>query len=244
MKLSPWVAERVRDVAMWPLNLVRDFSGRVRRLGRALQGQRSRRRQLHTLACALFDLAGGPELAQAVMHLGMHTSRLTAAETAALVSVFGPQALRYQDIRIAQGGILNTVFRHNGGRAFATWHTIHLPTNGRQNLALLVHEVTHVFQYERVGSAYIGEALAAQRRQGMACYQYGGPAGLQSCLHSGERYQDFNREAQAQIAQDYFTRQATGKDVTAYETYIAELRAEPILPNCVQVPSSSSSPVQ
>ncbi len=225
MKLSLWVAERVRDVAMWPLNLLRDFPGRTRRLGRALRGQGSKRRQLHALACALFDLAGGPELAQAVMRLGTNTSRLTPAEIATLASVFGPRALRYQDIRIAQGGILNAVFRYNGGRAFATWHTIHLPADSRQNLALLVHEVTHVFQYERVGSAYIGEALAAQRRQGMACYQYGGPAGLQSCLHKGKRYRDFNREAQAQIAQDYFARRAMGKDTSAYETYVAELRA-------------------
>src|SRR5690606_26737292 len=133
-----------------------------------------------------------------------------------------------QDVRIAEGGILPLIFRLNGARAFCTWHTIHLPREGRhtrEDLSLLVHEATHVFQYERLGTAYIGEALHAQRRLGSGAYDYGGARGLQAAVSQGSGYGVFNREAQAQIAQDYYRHREAGRDVSLYEPFIAMLRA-------------------
>ena len=167
------------------------------------------------------------------MHLGMHTTPLTAVELTAVQPIFGPNNLRYQDVRIAQGGILNLVFRYNGGLAFATWHTIHLPRamervggkgNGRENLSLLVHELTNVFQYHHVGSRYLGEAiyyLVTTRRD---CYQYGGVPGLQLRWQQGKPFRQFNREQQAQIIQDYFVKIETKQDASAYLPYLAQLQ--------------------
>ncbi|HSM57298.1 MAG TPA: hypothetical protein VK879_14195 [Candidatus Sulfomarinibacteraceae bacterium] len=238
---TSWLKERWRDVAMWPLNLVRDTPVRLGRLLAVVAhgspfiplapGQAPTRGRLvhaHCLATCLFDLLGGPEIAQYVMHLFMNTSPLRQREIEAIASVLGPRAIRYKDVRIAEGGILSLIFRLNGERAFCTWHTIHLPQQGRhtrENLSLLVHEATHVFQYERLGSAYIGEALHAQRKMGRGAYDYGGARGLQAVLRQGGAYGVFNREAQAQIAQDYYRKRREGADVTLYKPFISMLRS-------------------
>lgn len=236
-----WVKERWRDLFLWPFNLVRDWPRRVQRLAMAGGARRGlisllpeqepgkgRAVRLHALLALLFDLVGGPEIAQYVMHLFVETTPLTADEQRTIVSVLGARAVRYEDVRIAEGGILSFIFRHNGGRAFCTWHTIHLPRTGahtRAEYSLLVHEATHVMQYERMGSGYIGEALYAQRRLGRGAYDYGGAEGLRRAAHESVPLSAFNREAQAQIAQDYFRRRKWGDDVAVYEPYVAALRA-------------------
>lgn len=257
-----WLKERLRDAWLWPLNLVRDFPARSGRLARTIfvgvtalgrlpffMGKAARagtlRRQLrhavrqtgiwlHLFLVQLFDLIGGPEICQFVMHLGLHTTPLTAAELTAVQSIFGPPNLRYQDVRIAQGGILHLIFRYNGGLAFATWYTIHLPVkreggtgtavSSRQNLPLLVHELTHVFQYHHVGSRYLGEAIYYLVTTSRNCYQYGGHANLRTCHQQGQRFCHFNREQQAQIIQDYFTQHRQNQDTSAYEPFLVQLR--------------------
>lgn len=240
-RATTWLKERWRDVLLWPVNLVRDLPRRVRRLGGAFAAHSAAVHLLpgrtsttalwirpHLLLVGVFDLVGGPEIAQYLMHLFMETSSLQPHERAAISSVLGPQAIRYEDVRIAEGGILPAVFRFNGGRAFCTWHTIHLQRHGRytrDDLGLLVHEATHIYQYEQRGTAYIGEALHAQHRLGRGAYDYGGPAGLEKARRLGSPYAAFNREAQAQIAQDYYMRREAGRDVSAYRPFIAQLRA-------------------
>ena len=113
-------------------------------------------------------------------------SPLTGAEISAVASVLGPFALRYQDIRVAQRGILRLVFKANGGRAFATFHTVNLPATGdhqRANVDILLHELVHVYQYERAGSRYFAEALLAQQEEG---YGYGGRGGLAAGVRPGQ----------------------------------------------------------
>lgn len=254
--VSTWFFERMRDLSMWPVNLVRDFPLRVRRLGRLLlNGARgaieflpgtvraARRDELgrwlrccggrlaawfHQLLMALFDLVGGPELAQFLTHWFTITTPLTREEIGMISSVLGPEALRYEDVRVAEGGLLDVVFRLNGNLAFATWHTVNLPRNGRhtrQNYPILIHELTHVYQYEQVGSRYLGEAAYMLIKTKRDCYNYGGRSGLVDACAVGLRYCDYNREQQAQITQDYFFLRQKGADVTAYEPFIAQARA-------------------
>ena len=238
---TTWLRERWRDAFLLPRNLLRDLPRRAQRLAQVrsmgscvinLSPQETpasgKAVRLHAALSSIFDLLGGPEIAQYIMHLFMGTTPLTADEQQAIASVLGPNAIRYQDVRIAQGGILPSIFRRNGGRAFCAWHTIHLPQEGsrsRADRSLLVHEATHVLQYERMGTPYIGEALLAQHRLGGAAYDYGGEQGLQQAVAAGIPYSAFNREAQAQIAQDYFRRREQGLDLTAYEPYVRALRA-------------------
>ena len=251
-----WVVERVRDGAMWPVNLLRDGrvrSGRLRRtlwagtvgLGRLFPdgGQAARegefgnwlRRQLerflfglHSLLAQLFDIVGGPEIGQFLMHLITYTSPLTAEEQALMREVLGVEAMRLGEVRVAEGGLMDWVFAHNGNLAFTTWRTVNFPRNGRHtraNQAVLVHELTHVYQYEKVGSCYLGEAIYMLIKTKRDCYNYGGPEGLRRDGAAGKRYREYNREQQAQIVQDYFWRGQMGQDVTAYEPFMMDMRA-------------------
>lgn len=236
-----WIRERWRDTFLWPRNLLRDLPQRLQRLVGGHTSNKpvipllpqeapfsGRRVRLHTHLAHLFDLVGGPEIVQYAMHLFMYTTPLSRVEQQAITSVLGFRAIRYEDVRVAEGGILPLVFRHNGGRAFCTWHTIHLSREGphrRENLSLLVHEATHVMQYERHGSRYLGEALFAQRRLGRGAYDYGGEEGLREASKAGMSLAVFNREAQAQIAQDYYRRSELGLDTGVYEPFVSAIRA-------------------
>ena len=239
LSLMLWLAAAARDALLWPLNLLRDLSVRVARLGQALGAihhppgeERPLRRRLasrmHRITVALFDLLGGPELAQFFMRRVVKTTPLQPEERAAVASVLGVDAIRYDQVRVAEEGVLRQVFKRNGNRAFCAWHTICLPPGKRQDLSLLVHEATHVFQYETIGTRYIFEALYEQWRQGPACYRYGGAPGLRAHAEHGHHYAIFNREAQAQIAQDFYRmveQRGLQEDAAAYRPFIEELRA-------------------
>jgi hypothetical protein len=187
---------------------------------------------LAALAVCALDVAGISELVEYVWRGLAHTSPLSTQERAAAASVMGDTAIHWDAVRVAEAGILTSIFRRNGGRAFALFHTVNLPAGprGRADLSIVVHELVHVRQYERHGSLYIVEALRAQANEG---YNYGGPDGLAREREQGRRYHHYNREQQAQIAQDYFIvcRAANaGSESTAaavracYEPYIKELR--------------------
>ncbi|MCB8944745.1 MAG: DUF4157 domain-containing protein [Ardenticatenaceae bacterium] len=228
---------------MWPVNLLRDGwvrNGRLRQtiwsgavaLGQLVRGDgRGQPGRLgwglHTFLAQLFDVVGGPEIGQFLMHLITHTTPLTAEEQAMMRAVLGEEAMRYGEVRVAEGGLMDWVFARNGNLAFTTWRTVNFPRNGRHtraNRAILVHELTHVYQYEKVGSRYLGEAIYMLIKTKRDCYAYGGAAGLQQDWQAGKRYKDYNREQQAQIVQDYFSRCERGEDVRAYEPFMVEVR--------------------
>jgi len=251
--LSGWLADRLLDIAMWAVNLVRELPMRAGRLSLALwQGVRglilaapgavraSRRGPglgawlrvapraagiwLIVLTFRLLDLAGIPEVWSFFLRATTRVSPLTGAEIGAAAAILGPTALRYADVRVAEGGILNLIFKRNEGRAFATFHTINLPTFGphrRANFGILLHELVHVYQYERTGGLYIAEAIYAQKTSG---YDYGSPEDLQLCLATGGCYRSFNREQQAQLVQDYYERLRDDRPVAVYEPFIEEMR--------------------
>lgn len=248
-----WLGERLGDAARWVVNLVRDLPQRLARLGRtildALQGVATfipdAIRALASgglrgfgdwlwerlkaggawalqLITRVFDTLGGPEIIEFLEHIFSKVSRLSGEEEAAAKSVMGPSAIRWNQVRIGEGGFLSIIFRFNEARAFTTWHTINLPPADRHNLAIIVHELTHVYQYEKVGSWYLPQAAHAQMTIG---YGYGGAAGLTRDRAAGKHYAGYNREQQAQIAQDYYTLKQGGGSTEAYEPFIAELRS-------------------
>jgi len=251
-----WIQERLRDLIAWPYRLLRDFSVRGARLLRSLclglDGARSfwpeavaaQRKQslhpwlrqkegrflfgVHRVLNELFDLVGGPEIGEFFFHLVTHTVPLTEAEIARATAVFGENGMHYGDIRLAQGGLLDLIFKYNGNLAFATWHTINLPKTGphtRESDTLLMHELAHIYQYEHVGSRYLGEAIYMLITTRRNCYDYGSVPGLQTAVASGKQYADYNREQQAMIVQDFYTRSIQGKDTAAYLPLLYQLRA-------------------
>lgn len=256
MAVLNWLGERVRYLIRWPVNLVRDLPIRIKRLMQtaviAIQGilffipelldavlHRETRQWaryklgrivewLHRLLAQLFDLFGGPELGQFFFQFFTMTTPLTAQEIALMSDIAGPRAIRYKEVRVAQGGILDIIFKLNGNLAFATWRTINIPKHGRhtrENQPLVIHELTHVYQYEQIGSRYLGEAIYMLIKTKRDCYDYGGRDGLEYACSARIQYCDYNREQQAMIAQDYCTLRQIGADVSAYQPYIDEMRA-------------------
>lgn len=179
----------------------------------------------------IIDVCRLPWILEIVWHLLTRVSPLTDEEINAGSSVLGVASISYAEVRVAQGRILNIIFKLNGNRAFTTFHTINLPKSGRHtrsHLDIIVHELTHVFQYERIGSVYIWQALRAQRTNG---YSYGGWQQLKQDRDNDKHFRDFNREQQGQIAQDYYNKvivpDLPEQDPVsqAYESFINELRA-------------------
>lgn len=83
--------------------------------------------------------------------------------------------------------------------AFVSFYTVNC--YGDIPDCMLIHELVHVWQYERHGSAYISEALWAQHWGGG--YDYGGIEPLKM-YSEGKRLGAFNFEQQADIIEDYF----------------------------------------
>lgn len=180
--------------------------------------------------CRVFDALHGPRLFEIIWHILTRISALTEIEINAASLVFGGSAIQYSAVRVAEGGLLQLIFRLNGKRAFTTFHTINLPKAGshsRSHLDIVVHELTHVYQFEIVGSIYIWQALRAQQTNG---YSYGGWQALQEDRSNGKHFRDYNREQQGKIAQDYYTEViaegllAEDPIRQAYEPFIDELR--------------------
>ncbi len=152
-----------------------------------------------------FDLLQLPLIFRLIWPLLTCVSRLTADELEAAGLVLGPDAVRYSAVRVAEGRLLRLIFKLNKNRALTIFRTINLPAAGRHsrgNLDLFVHEMVHVYQFEKTGSIYIWQALAAQRsKEG---YRYGGWEKLAEDRQKGWRFSNYNREQQGQIAQDYY----------------------------------------
>ncbi len=178
----------------------------------------------------VFDALRGSRLFEIIWHIVTRVSALTATEINAASSVLGTNAIHYGTVRVAEGGLLRLIFRFNRRRAFTTFHTINLPRSdghSRSHLDIVVHELTHVYQFELVGSIYIWQAIRAQRATG---YWYGGWQQLKEDWSNGKHFRDYNREQQGQIAQDYYSevvekgRLAEAPIRQAYEPFIGELR--------------------
>lgn len=95
---------------------------------------------------------------------------------------------------------------------------------------VLIHELVHIWQYQRFGSPYIFRALLAQlSKEG---YDYGGVQNLYSGMMSGKRFVDFNFEQQGDIIQHAFVKDhahdgfSTPFESAVYQYYIDQVKYE------------------
>ncbi len=65
-----------------------------------------------------------------------------------------------------------------------------------------VHELIHIWQYQKEGSVYIPRALYAQRSKEK--YNYGGVEGLKKLIRRGQSIEALNYEQQGDLLADYF----------------------------------------
>jgi len=125
-----------------------------------------------------------------------NTRPLTEREIALARSIFG-ETIDYQKVRLDERshiGCRQYHFAYVGFYFVNSW--------GKLSDPVLIHELVHVWQYQRLGSVYIPRALWAQRTP--EGYDYGGISSLKKALEQGKTLTDFNYEQQADIVADYF----------------------------------------
>jgi hypothetical protein len=253
--------EIVRAGGMWVANLVRDLPERIGRLALTLwDGLRGLGAFVPGLVHALVvggwrrvgsylverikaggwwavsaitriaDLVGTPEAIEMLASLTAHSRPLSSSEIGAAESILGTSAVRWGEVRVFNHGALLALQRAISGvnydRGFVLFHSIVLPSAA--TIDTYVHECVHVGQYETIGSKYAPDAIHAQYTR--AGYNYGH---LGMHRRAGKHYHDFNREQQAQIAQDAWllkngqplSGMGTGQ-MQDYDFYITQLRGK------------------
>ncbi len=94
-----------------------------------------------------------------------------------------------------------------------------------RQMAWLVHELTHCWQFQKVGIRSFFAALVAQIRLGSQAYAYGWEYGLEQALAKGETLSAFNPEQQGEITRHYYYRLKQGLDISAWRPWIQMMQA-------------------
>jgi type VI secretion system secreted protein VgrG len=92
------------------------------------------------------------------------------------------------------------------------------------DMAWLIHELTHVWQYGHRGYRYALDAVRGQLQLGSAVYDYGGAKGLAHAAARHASLSDFNPEQQGDMVRDYYLRRKVGATTVAWEPFMEELR--------------------
>jgi Subtilase family len=231
------VTEKITGILQRGAYQVQAFPDRLKRLGQdvAKNPTDGFGKWIGQVGIDLAETLGIPEDAESIADLlKPETRALTASEIKLAQGVFG-NSINYRLVRLDEAA--KTVdwtkqikgFTHP--RPFTTFHTIN--SWGKLENETLIHELTHVWQYEHGGAKYIPEALAVNgKRSG---YDYKGVSNLRKLKAAHKGMSSFNPEQQAKIVEEYFlvkTGQAskagfsggaTRKDLPTYTHFVKEV---------------------
>jgi hypothetical protein len=121
--------------------------------------------------------------------------RLTQPETQILSGVFGI-SVNLDAVRLA-----HTSAAVNG-RAYTLGNTIRFPVNAAIDLRTLVHETTHVWQYQTKGAGYLSDSIWHQATGGQAAYAV--------TIVPGQSIHIYHAEQQAMIVEKYYADDPAG----------------------------------
>ena len=217
-----WAAEGVVGVGKWMLDGVLSGAAWVGRF-----------------IAKCLDLVGFGEIADLLGQiLKANTRPLSGPELAIAQGVFGP-TVDYSQVRVDEYSMIAKIgafFSDAEGMGVTLFHTINFnkrvtASPGSEDAGWLVHEMTHVWQYEHAGGQYLGEAVHAQATAG---YQYGSSTRWQDDGNGrflarrraqGATFADFNREQQGDITSHYYMRASNNKATADWQPYIDDVRA-------------------
>ncbi len=169
----------------------------------------------------VIDFFAIPEIYECIMiAFKWNTRALYKVEVAEARKIFG-DAIRYVFVKVDQKAHLGP---RQGNFAYVSFNTINV--YGNMSLKLLIHELVHVWQYQRFGSVYAYHAMKAQKST--EGYDYGGIESLFADMTKGKRFLDFNFEQQGDILADYYARCHCDEtpvtiDETIYKYYAGQL---------------------
>lgn len=148
------------------------------------------------------------------------TRGLTSQEQSEAQLVFG-KSLNYGAVKIVEAPIMAL-----GGYARTPFGTIYFPP-GTSKLAFsdfmpwLIHELTHVWQHQHGVSVFTKLFWALH---GAKAYDYGDEPALVKAAAENKHFTDFNTEQQGDILSHYYLKLKAGKDTSAYEPFVAEVK--------------------
>ncbi len=151
------------------------------------------------------------------------TRRLNEVEVSAAQTLFQDR-LNYDKIFIDERAVIgvNTL-----AHAYVSCRIINC--NGPLRMDVLIHELVHCWQYQHLGSMYIGRALLNHR--GNNPYEYGGVQALYNKMISKGKFLDFTYEQQAEIIQDYYRKKHSNQELTSLEDSVYTYYANQLLDN-------------
>jgi len=174
----------------------------------------------------LMDVLGLPEWYETFMDFFKFNSRgLYDWEIEMARPIFG-DSINYDRVRIDEYAFAGPK-QHRF--CYVSFHTINSWTPMLNQT--LLHELVHVWQFQKMGSVYIPRALAAQHSN--LGYNYGGVSTLRSYLQRGKTFLDFNLEQQGDIISDYYRIRSGyapcwGRgdrlDLPVYEAFLQQMR--------------------
>lgn len=147
--------------------------------------------------------------------------KLTIREIYLAKQVFG-DAIDYSRVWVDERSLLAS---HPNIEAFVSFNCINY--RGAISEAVFIHEMVHIWQYQRFGSIYIAQAWRAHRQDN--AYDYGGLQNLWREMMKGTRFIDFSVEQQAEIVEDYYRVYVSGQkkidfSAQAYTYFIQQLQ--------------------
>lgn len=150
-----------------------------------------------SLLLLIIDLSGLPEIYDFITSIFKRNIRGLSPKENELLEFALPDTLLKKLIIIDENATL-TSKRLNA--TYVSFFTIN--TYGDMPDTTFVHELIHVWQYSRFGSAYIVRALFAQNYgEG---YDYGGIKNLMDAYSKKRNILDYNYEQQGEIIADYY----------------------------------------
>ena len=145
----------------------------------------------------VIDLLGIGELYETFLDLVKFNSRpMTLEEIALAKTIFG-DSIKYHRVLIDEYAFAGPKQKRF---AYVSFYTIN--SWGKMWEAFLLHELTHVWQYQKIGAIYIPRALRAQTSQ--MGYNYGGVHILRQAKENEASIFAFNLEQQGDIVADYY----------------------------------------
>ena len=145
----------------------------------------------------LLDCAGITEIYETLADFLKYTSRpLHNWEKELARQVFG-NSIHYARVRIDEYAFVGP---RQKNLCYVSFYLIN--SWGSMQNSLLLHELTHVWQYQQMGILYIPRSLNAQFNE--VGYNYGGADVLRELRDKKVTLEHFNLEQQADIVSDYY----------------------------------------
>ena len=141
------------------------------------------------------------------------TRLLTPTELSEARKIFG-YSVELEKVTINSGWLTKLCLKLNGGRNFTLGHTIYAL---EITLPVLMHELTHVWQYERYGWIVAVEAVWSQ---------WFGKGYVITGIDLEGDFNDLEREQQATVIQDYYVMETAWPEYQNYYLMILSLKGD------------------